>query len=64
MWTGSRGSTLAAWDGKTFPESTGERVRRRTSAVGASSGEGVPDSVRGLLPPLMRDDVMDLNHEL
>lgn len=47
---------------KTFGSSS-ERARRRT-CVGASSGEDGADSMRGLPLPLMKDDVMDLSHEL
>ena len=66
MCAGSRGSTLAACDVNTLQESTSERVRRRTWVVGDSSDEGDPHSSgRGLLPPLMNEEVMmDLNHEL
>ena len=63
IWSGRRGSSSSiACEVKNFG-STSERARRRT-CVEASSGEDGGDSARILLPPLMRDDVMDLNHEL
>lgn len=49
---------------KTLRESTSERARRRTW-VGVSSGaEGGEDSEEGLMAPLRKGDVIDLNHEL
>ena len=67
IWSGRRGSSSSiAREVKNFG-STSERVRRRTcvgASSGESSGEDGGDSARMLLPPLMRDDVMDLNHEL
>lgn len=44
--------------------STGERVRWRTWVGASSGGEVGEGSVRGLLPPFIKGDVMDLNHEL
>ena len=61
IWSGRRGSSVpTAREAKNF-ESINERVRRRT-CVGASTGEG-GDTGGGVPPVLIRDDVMDLNHE-
>ena len=62
MCSGRRGSSApAVREVKTFGSSS-ESARRRT-CVGASSGEGRADSVRGLPPPVVKDNAMDLNHE-
>lgn len=58
MWSGRRGSSSNV---KAFG-SVIERDRRRTCVGSSSRGEGA-GSERGVPPPL-RDDVMDLNHEL
>jgi len=61
IWSGRRRSSAPTGREVKIFDSINERVRRRT-CVGASSGEG-GDTGRGAPPALIRDDVMDLNHE-
>lgn len=49
---------------RTLRVSTSERVRWRAWVGASSGGEFGEGSVRGLLPPFVKGDVMDLNHEL
>ena len=64
IWSGRRGSSAPiAREVKNFG-SPSERVRRRTCVGASSGGDGADSAARGLPPPLMKDDVMDLNHEV